>query len=46
MVVVPGGMAAETLRKVLTQVEKEEETRKKVRDGWTVDQLLAEFGRI
>lgn len=46
VVVVPGGMAPETLRKVLAQVEKEEETRKKVRDGWTVDQLLAEFGRI
>lgn len=46
VMVVPSARARETRSNVLAQVEREEETRKKVRDGWTVDQILAEFGRI
>ncbi len=46
VVVVPAALAAETLTKVVAQAGREEATRKKVQDGWTVEQLLAEFGRI
>jgi hypothetical protein len=44
--VVPSARARETRSNVLAQVEREEETRKKARDGRTVGQILAEFGRI
>lgn len=38
--------AAEVLKKASEQAEKEEMTRKRIGEGKTVDELLAEFGRI
>ena len=38
--------AAEVLEKAREQAEKEEKTRLKIREGKTVEELLAEFGRL
>jgi len=46
VVVVPLENAAEVLTKAREQAEKEEKTRAKIREGKTVEQLLAEFGRL
>lgn len=46
VVIVPRHRAAETLAGTREQAEREERTREKIRDGWTVEQILAEFGRI
>ncbi len=46
VVVVPVEEAAEVLRKAREQAEKEEQTRAKIRQGKTVEELLAEFGRL
>lgn len=46
VVVIPLEMAADTLQKARLQAEKEELTREKIRLGKTVDELLAEFGRL
>ncbi len=46
VVVIPLEMAAETLAKAREQAEKEEKTREKIRQGKTVEELLAEFGRL
>jgi regulator of RNase E activity RraA len=44
--VVPAGQAVGVLQAAREQATREEETRRKIADGWTVEQLLAEFGRI
>lgn len=44
--VVPKAMAAETLKLAREQAEREENTRREIAKGKTVDQILAEFGRI
>jgi regulator of RNase E activity RraA len=44
--VVPLGQAAEVLAKAREQADKEERTRAKIREGKTVEELLAEFGRL
>ena len=46
VVVVPLEEAAVVLEKARAQAEKEEQTRAKIREGKTVEQLLAEFGRL
>ena len=46
VVVIPLESAAEILQKAQGQAEKEELTRAKIRQGKTVEQLLAEFGRL
>jgi 3-hexulose-6-phosphate synthase/6-phospho-3-hexuloisomerase len=46
IVVIPLENAAEVLGKARDQAEKEEKTRAKIREGKTVDELLAEFGRL
>lgn len=46
VVVIPFEVAAQTLRAAQEQAEKEELTRAKIREGKTVDELLAEFGRL
>jgi len=46
VVVIPLENAAEVLQKAREQAEKEERTRLKIREGKTVEQLLAEFGRL
>ncbi|MEJ5203082.1 MAG: hypothetical protein WHV66_12705 [Anaerolineales bacterium] len=46
VVVIPLEQAAETLAKAREQAEKEEKTREKIRQGKTVEELLAEFGRL
>jgi regulator of RNase E activity RraA len=46
VVVVPLEKAAEVLQASRAQAEKEELTRAKIREGKTVEQLLAEFGRL
>lgn len=46
VVVIPLENAAEILQKAQQQAEKEEQTRIKIRQGKTVEQLLAEFGRL
>lgn len=46
VVVIPLEKAAETLEKARTQAEKEERTRERIRQGKTVEELLAEFGRL
>lgn len=46
VVVIPLENAAEILQKAQQQAEKEELTRAKIRQGKTVEQLLAEFGRL
>jgi 3-hexulose-6-phosphate synthase/6-phospho-3-hexuloisomerase len=44
--VIPLENAAEILQKAREQAEKEEKTRIKIREGKTVEELLAEFGRL
>lgn len=46
VVVIPLEEAAAVLEKARAQAEKEEQTRAKIREGKTVEQLLAEFGRL
>jgi regulator of RNase E activity RraA len=46
VVVIPLENAAEVLKKAQEQAEKEELTRAKIREGKTVEELLAEFGRL
>ena len=46
VVVVPLESAAEVLQMAREQADKEEKTRAKIREGKTVEQLLAEFGRL
>ncbi|MDI6871428.1 MAG: RraA family protein [Bacillota bacterium] len=46
VVVVPKEKAPEVLRKAQAQAEQEEKTRARIREGKTVDELLAEFGRL
>lgn len=46
VVVVPLDQAAAVLMAAQTQAEKEELTRAKIRQGKTVEELLAEFGRL
>jgi 3-hexulose-6-phosphate synthase/6-phospho-3-hexuloisomerase len=46
VVVIPQENAAEVLEKARTQAENEEKTRARIREGKTVDQILAEFGRM
>lgn len=46
VVVIPLEKAAETLEKARAQAEKEERTRERIRQGKTVEELLAEFGRL
>jgi len=46
VVVIPLENAAEILQKAQEQAEKEEMTRAMIRQGKTVEQLLAEFGRL
>ncbi len=44
--VIPLEKAAEVLEKAREQADKEEKTRAKIREGKTVEELLAEFGRL
>jgi 3-hexulose-6-phosphate synthase/6-phospho-3-hexuloisomerase len=46
VVVIPLEQAATILKKAQTQAENEEKTRVRIREGKTVDQILAEFGRM
>ena len=46
VVVVPLENAAQVLQAARAQADKEELTRAKIREGKTVDELLAEFGRL
>lgn len=46
VVVVAQANAAEVLARARAQAEQEEKTRAKIREGKTVEQLLAEFGRL
>lgn len=46
VVVIPLETAAEVLEAARAQAEKEELTRAKIREGKTVEELLAEFGRL
>jgi len=46
VVVVPFERAAEVLQRARAQAENEERTRARIREGKTVDELLAEFGRL
>jgi len=46
VVVVPLEEAAQILKKAQEQAEKEEKTREKIRQRKTVEELLAEFGRL
>jgi regulator of RNase E activity RraA len=46
VVVIPLEQAADILAKAQAQAEKEEKTRARIREGKTVDQILAEFGRM
>ncbi|MBI5670511.1 MAG: RraA family protein [Chloroflexi bacterium] len=46
VVVVPLEAAADVLKAAQAQAEKEEQTRAKIRAGKTVEELLAEFGRL
>ena len=46
VVAVPRKEAAEVLRRALLQAEQEEATRQRIKSGKTVDELLAEFGRL
>lgn len=46
VVVIPLENAAEVLKIAQEQAEKEELTRAKIREGKTVEELLAEFGRL
>ena len=46
VVVIPFEDSARVLALAREQAEKEENTRAKIREGKTVEQLLAEFGRL
>ncbi|HSW43246.1 MAG TPA: RraA family protein [Patescibacteria group bacterium] len=46
VVVIPQARAGEVLQAAKAQAEKEELTRQKIREGRTVGELLAEFGRL
>jgi regulator of RNase E activity RraA len=46
VVVVPQQEAAEVLRRAQEQAAQEEATRQRIRQGKTVEELLAEFGRL
>lgn len=46
VVVVPIEIADEVLEKARAQAEQEEKTRARIRQGKTVEELLAEFGRL
>jgi regulator of RNase E activity RraA len=46
VVVIPQENAAEILEKARAQAEKEEKTRTRIKEGKTVEQILAEFGRM
>jgi regulator of RNase E activity RraA len=46
VVVVPQEEAEKVLENARSQVAKEEETRKRIREGKTVEELLREFGRL
>ena len=46
VVVIPLENAADILKKAREQADKEEKTRAKIREGKTVEELLAEFGRL
>ncbi len=44
--VVPLEEAGDVLRRANEQSEKEEATRKRIQEGKTVEEILAEFGRL
>jgi 3-hexulose-6-phosphate synthase/6-phospho-3-hexuloisomerase len=46
VVVIPQENAAEVLEKARLQADNEEKTRARIREGKTVEQILAEFGRM
>ncbi len=46
VVVVPLENAGEVLERARQQAEKEEQTRAKIQEGWSVEELLATFGRL
>ena len=46
VVVVPQEEAGEVLERARAQAAKEEETRKRIKEGKTVEELLSEFGRL
>jgi regulator of RNase E activity RraA len=46
VVVVPQEEAGEVLERAREQAAKEEETRKRIKEGKTVEELLSEFGRL
>jgi 3-hexulose-6-phosphate synthase/6-phospho-3-hexuloisomerase len=46
VVVIPLDQAEDILEKARAQAEKEEKTRSRIREGKTVDEILAEFGRM
>jgi regulator of RNase E activity RraA len=46
VVVVPKDRAQNVLTAAQEQAAREDATREKIRSGWTVEQILAEFGRI
>jgi regulator of RNase E activity RraA len=46
VVVVPKARAVEVLKLATEQAEREAKTREKIQNGWTVQQILDEFGRI
>ena len=46
VVVIPLEHAGDILKAAQEQARKEELTREKIRQGKTVDELLAEFGRL
>jgi len=46
VVVVPQEEAREVLERAREQAAKEEETRKRIKEGKTVEELLSEFGRL
>lgn len=46
VVVIPSENGRDVLEKARAQAEKEEKTRARIREGKTVEQILAEFGRM
>ena len=46
VVVVPQKEAGEVLERAREQAAQEEETRKRIKEGKTVEELLSEFGRL
>ena len=46
VVVVPKARAVEVLKLATEQADREAKTREKIQNGWTVQQILDEFGRI